>query len=103
MRAMQERFIGLFVVVSGLAALAAWLLIRGASGGGPLVVGLGVLMAVVALLGTVVLARFVIVAERERRAEQIMLGLPQAVWHRPIAISSGCSAGAGRCGGGWGV
>lgn len=63
---MSERFVALLVVVSGLAVLAVRLLIGGTSTSEPLLVAGGAVSAVLALLGTAVLARFVIVAERER-------------------------------------
>ena len=63
---MQNLFTGLLVTVSGLAALGVWLLIKGASAAEPLAIGMGAVVAVLALLGTVILARLVIVAERQR-------------------------------------
>ncbi len=63
----QLRFLALFAVVSGLAALAAAVLISGAGRGQGLLIGTGGAVAVLALLGIVVLARLVIVAEREAR------------------------------------
>jgi hypothetical protein len=64
---MQGRFIGLFVAVSGLAALAVALLSQGIAEqqAGSLAAGLAA--AVLTLLGLAVLARFVIVSERESR------------------------------------
>jgi hypothetical protein len=62
----QNLFTGLLVTVSGLAALAVWLLIKGATAAEPLAICLGAVVAVLALLGTVILARLVIVAERQR-------------------------------------
>jgi hypothetical protein len=64
---MQGRFIGLFAAVSGLAALAVALLSQGIAEhqAGPLAAGLAA--AVLTLLGLAVLARFVIVSERESR------------------------------------
>lgn len=66
MSPVSERFVALLVVVSGLAALAVRLLIGGTSASEPLLVAGGAVSAVLALLGTAVLARSVIVAERER-------------------------------------
>jgi hypothetical protein len=62
------RLLGLLVVVSGLAALAIRLLIGGVSGGQPLLVAGGSVSGVLALLGTAVLVRsVVIVTQRMRR------------------------------------
>jgi hypothetical protein len=58
---MTERLIGLLVTVSGLAALAGWLLVERQS---PLTVGAGAVIAAIALLGIIVLVRAVVVLER---------------------------------------
>jgi hypothetical protein len=64
---MHERFIVLFCAVSGIAALAGWLLVEGAeSSSAPLFAG-GAIAGLIAALGIIVLARIVIDGERGSR------------------------------------
>lgn len=64
---MQGRFLAIFALASGLAALAAALLMRGAEAGDGLLVGVGAAVGLVAVLGVAVLARILVLAERSRR------------------------------------
>ena len=64
MTRLQGRFLGLFVVVSGLAAASTLLLISGGREADPLLLGVGGFLGLIATFGVVVLARMVVLAER---------------------------------------
>lgn len=64
---MDRRFTAAVLLVSALAALAVALLDRGIGAGEVALEASGALIAVVAGLGLIVLARVVVITERDRR------------------------------------
>lgn len=65
---LDMRFTALLIFVSGLLAVAAYASQQAAIRGGVLLTVLAASAAIVGILGFVVLARVVVVAERQRRA-----------------------------------
>ena len=66
MSRLQGRFLGLLLLVSGLAAASAGLMISGGREADPLRLGAGGFLGLIATVGVVVLARMVVLTERQR-------------------------------------
>lgn len=65
----DRRFVRLFVVVTGVVAAAVYLSAQAATHGGTVLTVLAVVAAVVGILGFVVLARAVVLVERQSRRQ----------------------------------
>lgn len=65
---LDRRFTTLFIAVTGLLGVAVYMSGQAAARGGLLLIALAATSAVVAVLGFLVLARVVVLVERQRRA-----------------------------------
>jgi hypothetical protein len=65
---LDRRFTALFILVTGLLAAAIYVFNQAATRGGVLLTILAAAAAIVGILGFIVLARVVVVDERQRRA-----------------------------------